>query len=57
MTGGMETYKKGWFALRNRNLNMNALMSIAVIGALFIGKWSEAAIVMFLFALTEVIEA
>lgn len=53
----METYKKGWFALRNRNLNMNALMSIAVIGALFIGKWSEAAIVMFLFALTEVIEA
>ncbi|MDD2733653.1 MAG: heavy metal translocating P-type ATPase [Desulfuromonadaceae bacterium] len=56
MTGGLETYKKGWIALRNRNLNMNALMSIAVTGALFIGQWPEAAMVMFLFALAELIE-
>ena len=56
-TGGLTTYKKGWIALRNRNLNMNALMSIAVTGAMIIGYWPEAAMVMFLFALAEVIEA
>jgi Cd2+/Zn2+-exporting ATPase len=56
-TGGLPTYKKGWIALRNRNLNMNALMSIAVTGAVLIGHWPEAAMVMVLFALAEVIEA
>ncbi|MDA8430528.1 MAG: heavy metal translocating P-type ATPase [Geobacteraceae bacterium] len=57
LTGGLKTYKKGWVALRNHNLNINALMSIAVTGALFIRQWPEAAMVMFLFALAEVIEA
>lgn len=55
--GGLTTYKKGWIALRNANLNMNALMAIAVTGAMAIGSWPEAAMVMFLFALAEVIEA
>lgn len=56
-TGGLPTYKKGWIALRIGNLNMNALMSIAVTGAMVLGLWSEAAMVMFLFALAELIEA
>ena len=56
-TGGRETYKKGWIALKHRNLNMNALMSVAVTGGMLIGVWPEAAMVMFLFALAEVIEA
>lgn len=56
-TDGLSTYKKGWIALKNRNLNMNALMSIAVTGAMLIGHWPEAAMVMVLFALAEVIEA
>jgi Cd2+/Zn2+-exporting ATPase len=56
-TGGLPTYKKGWIALRNGNLNMNSLMSIAVTGAMVIGYWPEAAMVMFLFAIAEVIEA
>lgn len=56
-TGGLSTYKKGWIALKNRNLNMNALMSIAVTGAMLIGHWPEAAMVMVLFALAEAIEA
>lgn len=56
-TGGLSTYKKGWIALRNRNLNINALMSIAVTGAMLIGHWPEAAMVMVLFTLAEVIEA
>ena len=55
--GGLPTYKKGWVALKNFNLNMNALMSIAVTGAMLIGHWPEAAMVMVLFALAEVIEA
>ena len=56
-SGGLTTYKKGWIALKNGNLNINALMSIAVTGAMAIGSWPEAAMVMFLFTLAEVIEA
>ncbi|QWD88256.1 cadmium-translocating P-type ATPase [Polynucleobacter sp. MWH-CaK5] len=56
-SGGLTTYKKGWIALKNSNLNINALMSIAVTGAMAIGSWPEAAMVMFLFTLAEVIEA
>ncbi|MFC2974146.1 heavy metal translocating P-type ATPase [Azotobacter bryophylli] len=54
---GLDVYRKGWIALKNRNLNINALMSIAVTGALLIGQWPEAAMVMFLFAVAELIEA
>lgn len=54
---GLGVYKKGWIALMNRNLNINALMSIAVTGAILIGQWPEAAMVMFLFAVAELIEA
>ncbi len=56
VSGGLPTYKKGIIALRNRNLNMNALMTVAVTGAMLIGKWPEAAMVLFLFALAEIIE-
>lgn len=56
LIGGLPTYKKGLIALRNLNLNMNALMSLAVTGAILIGQWPEAAMVMFLFALAEIIE-
>jgi len=57
LCGGLGTYKKGWIALKNRNLNINALMSIAVTGAVLIGQWPEAAMVMFLFTVAELIEA
>jgi len=56
-SGGLGTYKKGWIALKNLNLNINALMSIAVTGAILIGQWPEAAMVMFLFTVAELIEA
>lgn len=56
-SGGLGTYKKGWIALKNLNLNINALMSIAVTGAVLIGQWPEAAMVMFLFTVAELIEA
>ncbi|NML94315.1 heavy metal translocating P-type ATPase [Novosphingobium sp. TW-4] len=54
---GIDTYRKGWIALRHGNLNMNALMSIAVTGALLLRQWPEAAMVMVLFAIAELIEA
>lgn len=54
---GTGTYKKGWIALKNFNLNINALMAIAVTGAVIIGQWPEAAVVMVLFTLAEMIEA
>ncbi len=54
---GLGTYKKGWIALKNFNLNINALMSMAVTGAMLIGQWPEAAMVMVLFALAEEIES
>ncbi|AZN38126.1 heavy metal translocating P-type ATPase [Iodobacter ciconiae] len=54
---GITTYKKGWVAVRNGNLNINALMSIAVTGAFLIGQWPEAAMVMVLFTIAELIEA
>jgi len=54
---GTTTYKKGWIAIRNGNLNINALMSIAVTGALLLGQWPEAAMVMVLFTIAELIEA
>jgi Cd2+/Zn2+-exporting ATPase len=57
LCGGLETYKEGWLALRNFDLNMNALMSFAVTGALIIGQWPEAAMVMVLFNVAEALEA
>ena len=54
---GLGTYKKGLAALRVARLNINALMSVAVTGAFAIGQWPEAAMVMALYAIAELIEA
>lgn len=55
--GGIDTLKKGWIALRTLSLNMNLLMTIAVIGAALIGQWPEAAVVIWLFGIAEMIES
>lgn len=54
---GIETYGKGIKALSRGRLNINALMSVAVTGAFVIGQWPEAAMVMALYAIAELIEA
>ncbi len=54
---GIDTYKKGMAALFRAKLNINALMSVAVTGAFVIGQWPEAAMVMALYAIAELIEA
>ncbi len=54
---GLAVFRKGLAALLRGNLNINALMSVAVIGAFAIGQWPEAAMVMALYSLAEWIEA
>lgn len=56
-TGGMQTVRKGLIAIRTFTLNINFLMTVAIAGAVAIGEWPEAAMVTFLFALAELIEA
>jgi Cd2+/Zn2+-exporting ATPase len=54
---GLAVFQKGLTALLHGKLNINALMSVAVIGAFAIGQWPEAAMVMALYSLAELIEA
>jgi Cd2+/Zn2+-exporting ATPase len=44
-------------AVRGRSIDMNVLMSIAIIAAAAIGQWEEAAVVAFLFSIATVLEA
>jgi len=53
---GVETFKAGWSSVRRLDLNMTALMSVAVTGAVLIGQFPEAAMVMVLFNISEAIE-
>ncbi len=54
---GLSVFKKGMGAVLRGQLNINALMSVAVAGAFVIGEWPEAAMVMALYAIAELIEA
>ncbi len=55
--GGLPTLRKGWIALRSLTLNIHLLMSLAVIGAVVLGQWPEAAMVVWLFGLSEMMES
>jgi len=55
--GGYEVAGKAWRSVRSLTLNINFLMTVAVIGAVALGEWTEAAVVIFLFAVAEMIEA
>ncbi|CCO07049.1 heavy metal translocating P-type ATPase [Desulforamulus hydrothermalis] len=54
--GGYPVGRKAFSSLRGRRLDMNVLMSVAVIGAVFIGEWSEGATVAFLFSVSDMLE-
>jgi len=53
---GVGTYRNGAKALLRGDLDISALMAIAVTGALILGHWPEAAMVMVLFTMAEAIE-
>ena len=55
--GGILMARKGFYALKTLTLDMNFLMTLAVIGAAFIGEWLEGAMVIFLFSIAELLEA
>ncbi len=44
-------------SLRNLSLDMNILMSAAVLGAILLGEWAEGAMVLWLFAVADWLEA
>ena len=49
--------RKAWQAARLRMLDINVLMLCAAAGAMALGQWSEAAAVVFLFAVAQALEA
>jgi Zn2+/Cd2+-exporting ATPase len=56
VVGGWNVAVKGWKAALSFSLDMNVLMSIAVLGAIAIGKWEEGAAVIVLFAIAGLLE-
>lgn len=54
--GGRFVVVKAWYAARNLRPDINLLMVVAVLGAMLIGEWFEAATVAFLFALSLALE-
>ncbi len=48
---------KAWGAIRRLQPDMNLLMTVAVVGAVAIGEWFEAAAVAFLFSLSLLLES
>ncbi len=57
LVAGIPILKNAWSALRYKILGIDALVSIAVIGAMFIGEYWEAAAVTFLFMLGDYLES
>jgi len=55
--GGWRVFIKAFKAIKNLSLDMNFLMSLAVVGAILIDKWSEGAAVMVLFSVSLMLES
>jgi Cd2+/Zn2+-exporting ATPase len=51
------TLRKAWQSVRVRSLDINVLMLLAATGAVALNQWSEAAAVVFLFAIAQALEA
>lgn len=58
LLGGVYVLRSALVALRTRlATDINFLLTVAVIGALAIGEWAEAASVVFLFSVAELLES
>ncbi|MDZ4064698.1 MAG: HAD-IC family P-type ATPase, partial [Coriobacteriia bacterium] len=56
-SGGALVFRRALMSLAVRSLDMNVLMSVAVIGAAALGDWLEGATVVFLFAVGGLLES
>ncbi|MGM8138746.1 heavy metal translocating P-type ATPase [Enterococcus italicus] len=54
--GGFDLFKEGFSDLIKLDFSMESLMTIAIIGAAFIGEWAEGSIVVILFTISEALE-
>jgi Cd2+/Zn2+-exporting ATPase len=57
VAGGYGMAGRAWASLKTLTLNIHFLMTVAVLGAVVLGDWTEAGMVVFLFALAELVEA
>ncbi len=57
LIGGTLIFPKALSAVKRHSLDMNVLMTVAVLGALIIKQYSEATTVVFLFSLSELLES
>ncbi len=57
IAGGWFIFPKALYAARKLKPDMNLLMTVAVLGAIVLGAWFEAATVSFLFALALLLES
>lgn len=57
-TAGLPVARSAWKAIKiNRQININVLMTIAGLGAVIIGAYTEAGMIMVLFAIGEALES
>jgi Cd2+/Zn2+-exporting ATPase len=56
LSGGIPVVRRAWISARSGSLDINVLMVVAVIGAALLREWTEAASVVFLFALAQLLE-
>jgi len=56
LSSGWFVVPKAWLSLRRLTADINLLMCVAVVGAIAIGQWFEAAVVTFLFSVSLLLE-
>ncbi len=56
-TGGWDILRRAVIGIRHKRLDINALMTIAIIGAIIIGDLHEAVVVVLLFGLANMLES
>lgn len=57
IVGGIFPAKKGLSSLKHGRLTINALLVVGAIGAIYLGLWEEAAMLVVIFSLGEVLES